>query len=67
MGRDSMHGDVTLIVVYVYAIDCVIDLSSSDVSEHVKVWCYTLFSRLVARVQVAATVAGAAPCSLASH
>lgn len=51
--RQSMHG--------VYAIDCVIDLSSSDVSEHVKVWCNTLFSRLVARVHIAA------PCTLTSR
>ena len=37
-------------------------LSSSDISEHVEVWCCTLFSHLVARVQVASIVAG--PCSL---
>ena len=36
-------------------------LSSSDISEHVEVWCYTLFSCLVASVQVAVVVC---PCSL---
>ena len=50
--------------VIVVRMNNVCNLSSSDVSEHAEVRCHTLFSRRIARVQIASIMAGATPSSL---
>lgn len=71
-----MHGDIYPLILVCICVDHMTSswykqtgtgtqISSSDVSEHVEVWCYTLFSgRLVARVQITSIVASAVPCSI---